>query len=190
MGKNILENCKVLTLLLSSFVFLSCGGSDSSSLSDSDSDSSELVDGVDPFLEPFIDDFVAEAAARSISVDVSEITMVFVEQDPGIAGVCFLGQGRVEIDPFFRTNTGDLRELVFHELGHCVLAMDHRPDSIMQAVDFIGITDELLDEFFSEEFFGELGFGEFAHLKNHDHGEGVDHEHSRGPDIDIKYFTQ
>ena len=169
---------------------------------------SELVNGLDPDFISIIDGFIAQAAERNINLqdEIAGLRMVYAFQPDGIAGVCFVGQNMIEIDPSFRSGTSRLflEELIYHELGHCVLGMEHRGGgdngqnfpSIMQAVDFVSsngvLTDALLDEFFQENLFGELdGVAvnpAFRHTKNHDHGYGVDHEHNHDSGVFIKTF--
>lgn len=128
---------------------------DDSSNTEADAGSNILA-RIDPDLLPFFNSFIAEAEDRGILLNTSELRMSFVVQEnPTIAGVCLTPIGVVEIDPFFR-NRPELEELVYHELGHCLLGMNHRPNSIMQTSGFIGVTPETLEEFFSEEFFFQI----------------------------------
>lgn len=169
-----------------SLIFISCdsGSSDSSSSTSSTSSNNttstttgneeepneatiiETSRFVDPLLQPVLDSFVQELRNRQISADLSNITMVLVDdfgpsftglsQGGSTAGLCFRSSGLIQIDRFFMTNPGFLLEIIYHELGHCVLGMEHRPNSIMSPT-LPRATPSLIDELFTEAFFFELG---------------------------------
>lgn len=83
---------------------------------------------VDPRLEPYVQTFEkAYRVIANLSVQVGKI-------DPAWAGVCY-GNSRVVISQdWFLYDLGPynlgLEETVLHELGHCVLGLDH-DDSIL-----------------------------------------------------------
>ncbi len=120
---------------------------------------------VDPAIRPHLDSFVQELRDRQISADLSNITMEIVDDfGPGfvsrsnggnIAGLCFRNSGLIQIDATFLTNPSFFLELVYHELGHCVLGMEHRPNSIM-SLNPLFATRAALNEFFTEDFFFDL----------------------------------
>lgn len=66
---------------------------------------------VDPMIRPYLDSFIQELENRQISANLSNITMVFVDDfGPGltgiseggnIAGVCYRSTGLVQLDHFF-----------------------------------------------------------------------------------------
>ena len=144
-----------LLALSCSLGLVSCDSSSSSS--DSTTAVSESSsEGVDPQLQSFVDNFVEDMNERGIFRDISGLSVSFAELDDGIAGICIPSQGTVIISPIFRDSTNNLEELIYHELGHCVLGMEHRDDSIMQDRGFIGINAATINEFFSPEFFDEF----------------------------------
>ncbi len=120
---------------------------------------------VDPVIRPYLDSFIQELVDREISADLSNITMVFVDafadgfigisQGGSVGGVCYPSSGLLQLDSFFIDNPSFLLEIIYHELGHCVLGMDHRDNSLMSS-DIPRSTPALINELFSEEYFYEL----------------------------------
>lgn len=89
---------------------------------------------VDPELKPYVDEFDQETSARSY------VNMVFEENVTGktgktVAGVCRYS-GNIFIPNTVAINKGYWdtipvpmrKSLVWHELGHCVLGLDHNED--------------------------------------------------------------
>lgn len=96
---------------------------------------SKVFNLVDEKLWPYFESFEIEAAQRNIRVDLnaSQITGVIENiSETGVAGTCQYGQHihHVTIDkPFWNRASNLLREMVvYHELGHCVLARGHTED--------------------------------------------------------------
>ncbi len=93
--------------------------------------------GVDRELWPLFEKFEQEAAARGHFIDLAEtgITADITQIDEAhVAGQChynFDTPNEVSIDEEFWMIAGDaLKEfIVFHELGHCKLAREHREDA-------------------------------------------------------------
>ena len=152
--KDFFKKSFQLSLAACTLLIISCGGGDSSS-SSSNTPIFPQPGEIDQDFIPFIESFAQELEDRGIEADLTNISMLYAD-DIEAAGICFVGVGFIQINSFFRRNRTNLLELVYHELGHCALGMEHRDNSIMQASEFIGVTDETLDEFFSEEFFFEL----------------------------------
>jgi len=153
-----------LSLLLS---FTSCDSGDSSSSNNTQievegvdptaGEARRVPEFVDPALEVHLNRFLDEMEAREIPFDVTGLTLRFAEQDENIAGICIPSLGQVEVDFFFLFDDTNLEELVFHELGHCILGMEHRDNSIMKEDGaFIGVNAATLDEFFTPELFFEI----------------------------------
>lgn len=121
---------------------------------------------VDPAAQGILDSFVEDLRSRQISADLSNVTIVFVDDfGPGFtnltqggntAALCFRSSGLIQVDSFFINNNSFLFEVLYHELGHCVLGMEHRSNSIMSPT-VPRATSALIDEFFTEAFFFELG---------------------------------
>ena len=65
------------------------------------------------------------------------IPINFVKLDKKYAGKCWFGlRGRyIEINQVNWNDHTDLqkKQLIFHELGHCVLNLSHSPDGLMQS---------------------------------------------------------
>lgn len=57
---------------------------------------------------------------------VLNMPIAFVK-DINKAGICY-SSGRIEINPNLQINLPNLRKVVFHELGHCVLNLGHSND--------------------------------------------------------------
>lgn len=82
--------------------------------------------------------------ASTYGIDVSYIPATFQKQDGPTIGMCLIwsnGYKEIQIDPDHWATASDFgrEELVFHELGHCALGLDHNanhldsgiPESIM-----------------------------------------------------------
>ena len=90
--------------------------------------------GVDEALWPYYARFEQEALERGFVFDLRQLTITGVIEeidDDGVAGQCNYHShqpNHVIIDQEFWSRAGDRgREfVVFHELGHCVLARNHR----------------------------------------------------------------
>lgn len=88
---------------------------------------------VDAELAPLVSEFITEARAYGRVSDQVNLNVSFVPEipsnDPGYItlGQCFMGTGIVQIN---HTEWEDLsdnekEELIFHELGHCLLNRQH-----------------------------------------------------------------
>lgn len=106
------------------FLALGCGKSTPSSFDKS----------VDPVLQPYVSQFYAEAASRGVTTFPHELGSVSFEEATaeGDSGKCYLGTRNVTISStFFVTATESLREqIIFHELGHCVLGLEHQNERL------------------------------------------------------------
>lgn len=86
---------------------------------------------VDSALLPYVEEFRAEALAQRSTVSIDELDMHFANTSgfgPGVVGRCEHGLvPQVTIDPvWWSIATPNNREnIVFHELGHCILMRDH-----------------------------------------------------------------
>lgn len=137
-------------------------------------DSNESNPAIASELQSYFDDFAQEGRARGINIDYSTIDIsAYVTQieETGVVGQCARysnGMAEVTVDqPFWRVATQWQRELVmFHELGHCILHLDHndasgqgnRCESIMHSgttqncnmVYNANTRSEMLDELFEQ----------------------------------------
>ena len=103
-------------------------------LTSCNSDDVELIAAdVKDDLQTYVERFEKEAAVRSILIDVGglgvHLSFVDIPED-NVLGVCFYHSnalGRIEIDQPTWSRLSDLGKeyVVFHELGHCVLARGH-----------------------------------------------------------------
>lgn len=121
---------------------------------------------VDPTFQPFLDSFQAEAKARGIDVQTSDIRIVFWEAGPtdveGLLGQCnegLMGTPRVQIvqELWLTANDVQKESLLFHELGHCLLSRDHLEGPTLMATDVRSVEykyhlhrEEFLDELFGK----------------------------------------
>ena len=91
-----------------------------------------------PLLMTYTNDFVAEAASRGVSIDLDKMLSIrYGKTSKGADGTCkrlkLTGQYEITInkrilnaDNYTRLH---IKALVFHELGHCALGLDHSEDS-------------------------------------------------------------
>lgn len=84
----------------------------------------------------YFEEFEQQAALRDIDIDLTKLKITGVIEnisEDGVAGTCEYGQHihHVTVDKEFWSKSSYLRRemVVFHELGHCVLAKDHNEDS-------------------------------------------------------------
>jgi hypothetical protein len=127
---------------------------------------------VDSALTPYLDRFKHEAKIRGKSIDSSTLTLVFGETktklEPSTVGTCLTGTVLglfpvVTIDTSHWTTIQEYEkeELIFHELGHCLLERDHcsvkangLSVSIMEPDDsdlvaYLTNRDSMIDELFN-----------------------------------------
>lgn len=86
---------------------------------------------IDPELAPLYQEFLTDYRRLTNGPDLPFVPrLVFIEADNNILGSCYEDQS-IEIN---RLNIDDdpcqLRVTVYHELGHCLLSLDHRDDRI------------------------------------------------------------
>ena len=150
----------------------SCDSSSTSSSQDPTSgDTSKQV--IDPELKPYYDIFIAEALARNINLDEFAFNLANLKLQWGQVPADSLAEcGTNPDDPSLVQITvseslrgaQNLEYTVIHELGHCILHMEHRDGvlSIMNTddTDELDIADrnDLFDEFFQTQFFNDPSF--------------------------------
>lgn len=118
--------------------------------------SCETVDPLEPVrvipnqIQPFVDQFVWEAEKRGVDLDVSKLSFEFETGIDGgsaqnsIVGICTRSDNLhlIKIDTLnsLWLLSGDLgkEEIVFHELGHCLLGRFHRDEKFISD-DFASI---------------------------------------------------
>ena len=139
--------------------FTSCdSGSSDSSISSGIGSTS-----VDSRLQVYFDEFLSEADKRGVALNgnrLSNLQIEFGDLDAGTLGTCTTG-GLDNVIIISNDATEDqYRWVVIHELGHCILRIEHRNDilSIMNSslrLNQLNRQDEeaLFDEFFQEQFF-------------------------------------
>ncbi len=97
---------------------------------------------IDPQLKPYFERFCAEVGG-----DCSTVSGEFADLGSTYAGMCnYTNPNSVQINAAYweRINDEDKEEVVFHELGHCLLGLGHDsrhlpdgcPASIMYPSDF------------------------------------------------------
>jgi hypothetical protein len=87
----------------------------------------------DSVIQPYFDSFIREAKHRNVPIKAHPITIIFgdtkMENVPNAIGVCvdFYGAPLIILNRFFwdASDVLEREELLFHELGHCVLMRDH-----------------------------------------------------------------
>ncbi len=79
--------------------------------------------------QPYVVEFVADATRRNIGVNLSGLTVEFARAVPGdpTVGLCFPLSKTVQISyDFWRDSDAfTRRQIVYHELGHCLLRLKH-----------------------------------------------------------------
>lgn len=82
--------------------------------------------------EEYVNSFVAEGRARGVSVDTFGLDIKFVDSygddssPVTTIGECNIDTGRITVSKSFWDDSPDYREeLLFHELGHCLLYKKH-----------------------------------------------------------------
>jgi len=86
-------------------------------------------------IQPYIDLFIAEAASRGVDLEIEDLVVLFEEdlEVDGVqaAGICTRSRKdppTIKLDNTtvnWRSNLSSREQLVFHELGHCVLNRSH-----------------------------------------------------------------
>lgn len=121
----------LFSLLLITFAISCSNDSDEPNTSISDIRTPDLID--DKY-EPYVDRFLEEAAQRGLSYDISRLTVVEGVTDPEFCGYGWWdyegsGNQRIEISEevwcWDERNDMEREILMFHELGHAILARPH-----------------------------------------------------------------
>ncbi|MCP4123887.1 MAG: hypothetical protein GY751_19230 [Bacteroidetes bacterium] len=86
-------------------------------------------------IQPYIDLFIAEAAIRGVDLEIEDLVVLFEEDlevdDVQAAGLCTRSRKdppTIKLDTTtvnWSSNLSSREQLVFHELGHCVLNRSH-----------------------------------------------------------------
>jgi hypothetical protein len=109
---------------------------------------------VDPRLQPHVDSFMSDCKSHGMqdkcNVGMAKLSSVeFGSEAPTFAGVCIRdGLNRVVIDESISDD--QIKFVVYHELGHCILGKQHDNSEIM-ASDYEGngvISDAGLNQLF------------------------------------------
>ncbi len=114
--------------------------------------------------QKYVDTFQAEARLRGKDIEITRLIIEYGDPSPmsdnsATVGVCWhlpLQVPRIVVDREFwdMINDDAKEQLIFHEMGHCVLGQDHRENSVMEpsVLDpgyYRAHRTELLDEFFN-----------------------------------------
>lgn len=87
-----------------------------------------VIDTSDARLEPYIDTFMDRLVVAGLSPDVTGLVVEFSDSLPSnVLGSCLMGGKSVKINRqlWASLNSSSREELIFHELGHCVLNRLH-----------------------------------------------------------------
>lgn len=127
-----------------------------------------------PEAKQYVSRFVTTGASLGRHIVIDDLIVEFKAITPKWMGVCYYGQTpRIVLNTYYWQWLNDLdrEQLVFHELGHCVLNRDHNdqwitaPDgnyiqaSVMNAYDFEWWKYDLYHDFYMRELF--LGVYQF-----------------------------
>lgn len=150
-----------LLVLVCLAIFTSC---------DSDSDSSTPIittnapsSNIDSRLQVYLDEFIIEAGKRGVALNadrLSRLDIQFGVLDSDTLGTCSSSSEKNTITINNNITQSQLRFTVIHELGHCILRIDHRDDvlsimnSTLREAELANLGDEAaFDELFQERFF-------------------------------------
>ncbi len=147
-----------LILPLYLFFLVSCDSGSSDSLSSSIGNSE-----VDPRLQVYLDEFLTEADRRGVTVNgnrLSTLSIQFGELESGTLGICSSSSRENVITVSTEATEDQFRWVVVHELGHCILRMEHRDNTLsamnsalsLRRLDSLG-EEAVYNEFFQERFF-------------------------------------
>lgn len=103
---------------------------------------------IDGALSKYLDQFGLEASSRGVSVDASNLTMTFSESMPSssipngfVMAYCQRSiQGQsviVKGSNWNALSVSDREQVIFHELGHCLLGLSHN-NTREAALDYYG----------------------------------------------------
>ena len=104
---------------------------------------------IDSALTQYLEQFESQASSHGVNVDASSLTMTFSESMPpssiqgaSVLAYCqrtFQGQNVVVKGSAFNSmSVSDREQLVFHELGHCLLGLEH-DNGTETAFDYYGL---------------------------------------------------
>lgn len=113
-------------------------------------------------VQPYLDQFIKDSVTYNVSIDSSKLVIQFKKLTWPMVGQCSKddsGNPLVTLDPGYWVEESDpssRQELVYHELGHCLLGRGHvvGRESIMNAVLITGAIlegnkDDLLKDLFT-----------------------------------------
>ena len=132
------KQIKFLTVLNLAMYLISCGPLPNSMQGQN----------IDARLAKYLDQFQSEGEARGLSIDASHLTMSFSESMPStdIQGASVLAYCQrsnkgpsvvVKGSSFDSMSVSDREQVLFHELGHCLLGLEHN-DATESAYDYSG----------------------------------------------------
>lgn len=99
-------------------------------------------------LRPYLNTFLTKAIENGVALDISQLSMQFSESMPASTvpnastiGYCSRGPDTASVmikESYWKTaGVSEREELVFHELGHCLLGLQH-DNSTQTAIDYYG----------------------------------------------------
>jgi hypothetical protein len=143
---------------------------------------------IEPAMEYLLSDFEETSAELEASVKVDNLVLKFVDsfsasqEENNVVGLCdlgstvtktdFLGQKTIETATpvvsikksyFYNITTAERHELVFHELGHCILKLGHISGmsnskylSVMNPSVFSGLMYSNNFDYYMKQLFGKI----------------------------------
>lgn len=114
-----------------------------------------LSKNIDPKLAPYLSRFELEAEAYNVQVNSSKLTMVIsTELLSDVAGDCLAATGHPELGQVIRISSSiidnklfgidNVENVVFHELGHCLLGREHKTETVL-TTDGYHIYDSIMN---------------------------------------------
>jgi hypothetical protein len=129
---------------------------------------------IDPAAAQYVARFEESAASYGRAVTVTDLVVEFGEveavpgESGGARGVCSAATGQTPVvtlsrEAWDRSSDAEREELVFHELGHCLLGLTHEaginsdgiPTSVMNPTEIGGAIYKQYREFYLRGLFGK-----------------------------------
>lgn len=97
---------------------------------------------IDPDLAPYYQGFVFEAEKQQVNLNVRDLVLEFIGRftDPSTLGLCRYGlvpTVNISREKWGYMNDLDREQVVYHELGHCILGRGHIHEIVVDNGEYI-----------------------------------------------------
>ena len=101
------------------------------------------INGINEQIKPFYDQF-----SKKLQIKLGYIPAQFSKLDKDLAGICWEYNGgyvEIEIDSSYweQASYSEKEQLIFHELGHCALRLDHN-ENILDLKEYGKIPESIM----------------------------------------------